>query len=92
MHRIAFDPSLPVVAAGPFMAKGTQFAAGAPVDWRAMGVSELVALDWWRAALISHPIPALVAVVATPGETSDVMPPVTTEARTTAKPPRHARR
>lgn len=77
MHRIAFDPSLPVVAAAPFMAKGTQFAAGAPVDWRAIGVSERIALDWWLAGLISHPVaPAgTVGVVVTPGERVAVTPP-----------------
>jgi len=58
MHRIAFDPSLPVVAGHRFMAKGQTFEAGSSVDWRALGVDERMALDWWLAGTISHPLDA----------------------------------
>jgi hypothetical protein len=58
MHRIAFDPALPVVAACPFVAAGRSFASGDAVDWRVLGVSEAVLFDWWRTGQVSHPVAA----------------------------------
>jgi hypothetical protein len=58
MHRVAFDPTLPVVAAQPFMAAGRSFVSGETVDWRALGVTEAVLFDWWRAGQVSHPVTA----------------------------------
>jgi hypothetical protein len=52
MFNIAFNTDLPVAAASPFTASGRVFAAGDAVDWRALGVSELVLFDWWRANLV----------------------------------------
>ena len=58
MHRIAFDPALPVVAAQPFTAAGRKFASGAAVDWRALGVTEQTLYEWWLALLVVHPLDA----------------------------------
>lgn len=58
MFRIAFDPSLPVVAAQPFTALGRKFASGDVVDWRALGITEQMLYEWWLATLVAHPLAA----------------------------------
>ena len=58
MFRIAFDPSLPVVAAQPFMARGQTFASGDAVDWRALGITEQMLYEWWLSHLVVHPLDA----------------------------------
>ena len=63
MHRIAFDPALPVVAAQPFTARGQKFASGARVDWRALGVTEQMLYEWWISHLVVHPLDARAAQV-----------------------------
>lgn len=73
MFRVAFDPDLPAVAAHPFNAKGKQFAAGDAVDWKALGISERIALDLWLAGTISHPVANTAPVSAGPSVT--VPPP-----------------
>lgn len=52
MFNIAFNPALPVKAASPFQARGRSFAAGDSVDWRALGIDELILRDLWRAQLV----------------------------------------
>lgn len=60
MYRIAFDPSLPVVAASPFTAAGRKFASGDSVDWRALGIDERTLFDWWQAMIVVHPLETIV--------------------------------
>lgn len=52
MHAISFDPALPVVATSSFMAGERMIAAGEPVDWRSLGVSEVDLFVWYRAGLV----------------------------------------
>lgn len=54
-HRIAFDPKLPLVASTDFMAGEHSVKVGGPVDLKKLGVTEQVALEWWRSGMISHP-------------------------------------
>jgi hypothetical protein len=80
MFRIAFNPDLPVVASSSFSAKGHRFATGAPIDWRALGITAQTLLDWWRAGQVAHPTkPAPVAGVSkiaiAPAESVHVAPP-----------------
>lgn len=55
MFRVAFDPSLPVLASQSFRVGGRAFQAGQVVDWKALGVSVEKLFDWWRAFLVHHP-------------------------------------
>lgn len=50
--RIAFDPSLPVVAATSFDACGKSFAPGDAFPWRSIGVTEQTLADLWRASFV----------------------------------------
>ena len=75
MFRPAFDPSVTVIAASPFMAGGRTFRAGEVVDWRAVGVSESVLFDWWRTGLVTHPAPGTKVFKVTPGESVGVCTP-----------------
>lgn len=56
MFRVAFDPSLPVVASKAFAVGERAFREGDAVDWQALGVTEQMLLDWWRAFLVHHPV------------------------------------
>lgn len=86
MHRIAFDPNLPVVAAQSFEAKGERFAAGSVVDWKRLGISEMVLRDWWLACLVVHPLPTkTVVMLVTPGERVEIKPPPPTPTPPTGK-------
>jgi hypothetical protein len=78
MFRIAFNPDLPVVASSSFSAKGHRFATGAPVDWRALGITAQTLLNWWRAGQVAHPTkaaPVVSKIAITPGESVHVDPP-----------------
>lgn len=57
--RIAYDVSLPVVAAQAFNACDHDFVPGDPVNWRALGIAETMLYNWWRGGLIAfQPEPA----------------------------------
>lgn len=53
MFRVAYNPSLPVVAAHAFTAAGDGFATKQPVDWRALGITERTLFEWWQAGMVS---------------------------------------
>lgn len=50
--RIAFDTSLPFVAAQAFTAAGRSYADGESVPWRELGLREDEIHAWWRANLV----------------------------------------
>lgn len=54
--RVAFDPALPLVVSTATLRCGSVVLRdGDAFDWRALGLSEQTALDFWRAMLVSHP-------------------------------------
>ncbi len=57
-HRIAFNPDLPLVAGTDFNAGGTQIRVGDAFDWRGLGVSEQIVVDFWRSGMVNHPLTA----------------------------------
>ncbi len=53
-HRIAFNPSLPLVAATNFLAGETNLVVGDTVDLKKLGVNDSIAFEWWRSGMINH--------------------------------------
>lgn len=96
-YRIPLDPSLPLVASQAFTSGEHMFRPGDPVDWRALGASEIDVVIWWRYGLVDHPhelapesldAPAesrTVTFVAKPGERVIVETPAQREARRAGK-------
>lgn len=69
MFRVAFDPSLPVKVTcnGGLPIGGLVIEDGSALEWRELGVSEQMLLDWWRAGVVSFvAAPAEVAAETEP--------------------------
>lgn len=54
MFRIAWDPSLPVVASQAFPIGDRTFRDGDPLPWREMGLLESDVFNMWRSGLVDH--------------------------------------
>lgn len=78
MFRVAFDPSLPVKVTcnGGLPIGGVVFEDGSALEWRDLGVSEQMLLDWWRAGIVSFVAPTAVAEPQ-----PDIEPPPRTQGR-----------
>lgn len=67
--RIAYDPTLPVVASKEFTTGDHTFRDGDPVLWRDIGLAEYELLALWRCGLVhflAADAPAIVAPAPAP--------------------------
>lgn len=95
--RVAFDPSLPVVASQAFTTGGRAFADGDPFPWRDVdGMNESQLMAFWRSGLVHFVLPpadaASFAAMVSPGDTVSIETPEQFTAAKNGRGNRHPRK